>query len=256
MDKEQRIQPNYLFEVSWEVCNKVGGIHTVISTKSPTLGKKYGNNYILIGPDVWREESEHPEFEEDMGLLSGWNKKAQSEGLGVKVGRWKISGRPLVFLIDFTTFFGKKDEIFSKLWESYKLDSITGQWDYIEPTLFGYASAMVIESYIKYHLSSSDKAVAQFHEWMTGSGLLYLKNNVPQVGTIFTTHATVIGRSIAGNHQPLYSKMEEYNGDVKAKEFQVVSKQSMEKICAQNADAFTTVSDLTSKNAGSFFKKM
>jgi phosphorylase/glycogen(starch) synthase len=255
MDKEQRIQPNYLFEVSWEVCNKVGGIHTVISTKSPTLGKKYGNNYILIGPDVWREESEHPEFEEDMGLLSGWRKKAQSEGLGVKVGRWKISGRPLVFLIDFTTFFGKKDEIFSKLWESYKLDSITGQWDYIEPTLFGYASAMVIESYIKYHLSSSDKAVAQFHEWMTGSGLLYLKNNVPQVGTIFTTHATVIGRSIAGNHQPLYSKMEEYNGDVKAKEFQVVSKQSMEKICAQNADAFTTVSDLTSKECRQFLQK-
>ena len=255
MDKEHRIQPNYLFEVSWEVCNKVGGIHTVISTKSPTLGSEYGNNYILIGPDVWREESEHPEFEEDPGLLISWKQKAQSEGLNVKIGRWKITGRPLVFLIDFTTFFGRKDEIFSKLWESYKLDSITGQWDYIEPTLFGYVSGMVIESYVKYHLTFNDKAVAQFHEWMTGSGLLYLKKNAPQVGTVFTTHATVIGRSIAGNHQPLYSKMQEYNGDVKATEFQVVSKQSMEKICAKNADAFTTVSDLTSKECRQFLQK-
>ena len=31
------LSPDYIFEVSWEVCNKIGGIHTVISTKSLTL---------------------------------------------------------------------------------------------------------------------------------------------------------------------------------------------------------------------------
>ena len=248
-------KPQYIFEVSWEVCNKVGGIHTVISTKAITIQKEFGDKYILIGPDVWRESSEHPEFEEDINLLSGWKQKAVSEGLRIRVGHWKIAGRPLVILVDFTTYFNRKDEIFSRFWETYKLDSITGQWDYIEPTLFGYASGQVIESYVKYHLTSYDQAVAQFHEWMTGSGLLYLKKQLPQVGTIFTTHATVIGRSIAGNLQPLYSKMKEYNGDVKATEFQIVSKQSMEKICAANADAFTTVSELTSHECSQFLGK-
>ena len=249
------MQADYIFETSWEVCNKVGGIHTVISTKAITLEKEFGDKYILLGPDVWRESSTHPEFEEDFNLLSGWKSQAQSEGLRVRVGRWKISGSPLVFLVDFTTFFDKKDDIFSKFWEQYKLDSISGHWDYIEPSLFGYASAKLIESYVKYHLTPHDKVVAQFHEWMTGAGLLYLKEALPQVGTIFTTHATVIGRSIAGNHQPLYSKMKEFSGDAKATEFQVVSKQSMEKICAQNADSFTTVSELTSHECSQFHSK-
>ncbi len=252
---EVKLRPDYIFEVSWEICNKVGGIHTVISTKSITLEKEYGDKYILIGPDVWRDSTEHPEFEEDPRLLSGWKNKALSEGLRVRVGRWKIAGRPLVFLVDFTTFFNKKDDIFSRFWEQYKLDSITGQWDYIEPSLFGYASARIIESYVKYHLTSHDRVVAQFHEWMTGAGLLYLKKSLPQVGSLFTTHATVIGRSIAGNGQPLYSKMKEYSGDAKATEFSVVSKQSMEKICARNADAFTTVSELTANECRQFLEK-
>lgn len=249
------INPDYIFEVSWEVCNKVGGIHTVISTKALTLSRELGDKYILFGPDVWREGGEHPEFAEDHGMLTSWKSHANAEGLRVRTGRWKIAGSPRVFLIDFTNFFNRKDEIFSKLWESYKLDSISGQWDYIEPSLFGYASAMVIENFVKYHLTSHDRVIAQFHEWMTGAGLLYLKQNLPQVGTVFTTHATVIGRSIAGNLQPLYGKMKEYNGDSKATEFQVVSKQSMEKLCARNADAFTTVSELTAVECEQFHGK-
>ena len=149
------MQTDYIFEVSWEICNKVGGIHTVISTKAITLEKEFGDKYILLGPDVWRESSAHPEFEEDFDLLSGWKQHAEAEGLRVRVGRWKIAGRPLVLLIDFTTFFSQKDEIFAKLWEQYCLDSMSGQWDYIEPSLFGYASARVIESYVKYHLTPS-----------------------------------------------------------------------------------------------------
>jgi len=251
----ERIKPNYIFEVSWEICNKVGGIHTVISTKATTIEREYGDKYILIGPDVYRDSEEHPEFMEDFTLLAGWKQKAAQDGLRVKVGRWNINAKPLVILVDFTTFFPKKDEVFSRFWEIYKLDSISGQWDYIEPTLFGYASGMVIESYIKYHLASHDKIVAQFHEWMTGSGLLYLKKSLPQVGTIFTTHATVLGRSVAGNLLPLYSKMEEYNAEEKASEFHISSKQSMEKICADNADAFTTVSELTAKECKHFLEK-
>ena len=254
MDKNRK-SPNHLFEVSWEVCNKVGGIHTVISTKALTLEKEYGDNYILIGPDVWRETTEHPEFQEDQTLLLGWRQKAATQGLRVRVGRWKIKGRPLVFLVDFTTFFSSKDEIFSKFWELYKLDSINGAWDYIEPSLFGYASGKVIESYVRFELASNDKVVAQFHEWLTGAGLLYLKASIPQVGTVFTTHATVVGRAIAGNLQPLYSKLEDYDGDSKATEFHLISKQSMEKVCARHADVFTTVSDITARECHQFLQR-
>lgn len=96
--KDKLIKPDYLFEVSWEVCNKVGGIHTVISTKAPSLVEEYKNNYILIGPDVWRDTDVHPEFIEDSQLLTSWRKKAADEGLRVRVGRWNIISKPIAIL--------------------------------------------------------------------------------------------------------------------------------------------------------------
>jgi glycogen phosphorylase/synthase len=253
--KDELIKPNYIFEVSWEVCNIVGGIHTAISTKAIKVQKDYGDRYILLGPDVYRDSGEHPEFTEDYNLLSGWKQKALEDGIRVRIGRWKISGTPLVILVDFTPFFVKKDEVFSRFWETYKLDSISGQWDYIEPSLFGYACGMVIAHYVKHNLSSYDKYIAQFHEWMTGAGLLYLKKELPQIGTVFTTHGTVLGRSVAEKQFPLYSVMNEFKADVKASEFHLSSKHSMEKICAQNADVFTTVSNLTSNECRIFLDK-
>lgn len=247
--------PDYLFEVSWEVCNKVGGIHTVLSTKAKSLRDELNDRHILIGPDVWRDTEENPEFEEDINLYTDWQLKVFAEGLRVKVGRWKISGTPIAILIDFTTFMSRKDKIFSKLWGTYQLDSISGQWDYIEPCLFGYATGCVIESFIRFNLNPRTKVVAHFHEWMTGSGLLYLKENVPQVATVFTTHATVIGRSIAGNQLPLYGQLNKYDGDAKSNDFNVVSKQSLEKLSAQNADCFTTVSEITARECSQFLKK-
>lgn len=247
--------PDYLFEVSWEVCNKVGGIYTVLSTKAKSLSDELNDRHILIGPDVWRESEENPEFEEDINIYTDWQIKVFGEGLRVKVGRWKISGKPVAILIDFTTFIPRKDEIFSKLWEAYKLDSISGQWDYIEPALFGYAAGCVIDSFIRFHLNSRTRVVAHFHEWMSGAGLLYLKEHVPQVATVFTTHATVIGRAIAGNLLPLYGHLDQYDGDAKSNDFNVVSKQSLEKLSAQNVDCFTTVSEITSKECSQFLKK-
>ena len=252
---DKQIKPDYLFEVSWEICNKVGGIHTVISTKSLTLLEDFKNNLILIGPDLWRDTEKHPEFIEDLQLHSSWKNKAFEEGLRVRVGRWNISGKPIAILVDFTSFFSLKNEIFKEFWETYELDSITGQWDYVEPGLFGYAAGKVIESFTKFQLSLRHRIVAQFHEWMTGTGLLYLKTRMPQIGTIFTTHATVMGRCLAGNYLPLYSNLEKYNADVKAVEFNVVSKQSLEKISAREADCYTTVSDITAKECAQFHGK-
>ena len=243
----------FIFETSWEVCNKVGGIHTVISTKALKIVKELGDRYILIGPDVWREDITNPEFIPDETLFVEWKGRAASEGLRVKTGRWNISGKPIVILLDFTPYFGQQNEIFADFWETYKLDSITGQWDYVEPALFGYAAGKLIESFSAYH--EHHNTIAQFHEWMTGTGILYLKKNAPWIATSFTTHATVLGRSIAGNNRPLYGKMEEYNAVQIAREFNVIAKQSLEKISAAEADVFTTVSEITSRECHHFLGK-
>jgi glycogen phosphorylase/synthase len=244
----------FIFETSWEVCNKVGGIHTVISTKALKIQNELGDNYVLIGPDVWREEVTNPEFIPDESLFSEWKVRQVSDGLRVKTGRWNIAGKPIVILIDFTPYFGQQNEIFAWLWETFKLDSLTGQWDYVEPALFGYAAGKLIESLSLFYNADSN-TIAQFHEWMTGTGILYLKKNAPWIATSFTTHATVLGRSIAGNNRPLYGKMEEYVPLQIAREFNVVSKQSLEKISAVEADVFTTVSEITSRECSHFLGK-
>ena len=244
----------FFFETSWEVCNKVGGIHTVISTKVLNIVEKLDDNFILIGPDVWREDVKNPEFIQDESLFAEWKSRASSDGLRVKTGRWNIAGKPIVMLIDFTPYFGQQNEIFAKFWETYKLDSISGQWDYVEPALFGYAAGKLIESFTTFY-HDHHNIVAQFHEWMTGTGILYLKKNAPWITTSFTTHATVLGRCVAGNNRPLYGKMKEYVPSQVAREFNVVAKQSLEKISAVEADVFTTVSGITSKECSHFLGK-
>ncbi len=248
-------KPDFLFEISWEVCNKVGGIHTVIATKSASVKKELKDNFILIGPDLVRDDGENPEFLPDKGLFTDWKQKTFSEGFRIKVGRWKIPSSPIAILLDFSSFINQKDYVFSRLWEDNKLDSLSGQWDYIEPALFGYACGKLIESFVKHYLTSGQTSIAHFHEWMTGAGVLYLKNNLPQVATAFTTHATVLGRCIAGNNRPLYSKLNSYNPEEIAREFKIISKQSLEKITANEADVFTTVSDITSVECEHFLGK-
>ena len=244
----------FIFETSWEVCNKVGGIHTVISTKALNVVNELGDKYILIGPDVWREDVINPEFIPDDTLFPEWRAIAASEGLRVKTGRWNIAGKPIVMLIDFTPYFGQQNEIFAGFWEEYKLDSISGQWDYVEPALFGYAAGKLIESFTGFYPEDRN-IIAQFHEWMTGVGVLYLEKNAPWIATSFTTHATVLGRCIAGNNRPLYGKMESYSPQQIAREFNVEAKQSLEKISAAVSDVFTTVSEITSRECSHFLGK-
>ncbi len=252
---DQILKPDYIFETSWEICNKVGGIYTVLSTKARTIVEDYGDKYILIGPDVWMETSEHPDFIEDNNIFASWREKAAEEGLNIRTGRWNVSGYPVVILVDFKSFFGEKDKIFFELWERFRLDSLSGHWDYIEPAVFGYAAARVIESFYEFNLSATDKIVAQFHEWMTGTGGLYLKQNVPQVGTVFTSHATVLGRSVAGNGLPLYGQLKSYDPASTAADFGVTAKQSLESISANEADSFTTVSKITAAECRQFLAK-
>ena len=238
--------PDYIFESSWEVCNKVGGIYTVLSTRANTLQERFTDHIIFIGPDCWHEKKS-PYFIEDTTLFEEWRESAGKEGLKMKIGRWNIPGNPIAILVDFEDYYTQKDEIYTMLWELYQVDSLHAYGDYDEASMFSYAAGLVVESFYQFYLNSDTKVVYHGNEWMTGLGLLYIRHRLPQIATVFTTHATSIGRSIAGNNKPLYDYLFAYNGDQMAGELNMQSKHSIEKQTAKNVDCFTTVSDITAK---------
>jgi glycosyltransferase involved in cell wall biosynthesis len=240
--------PDYIFESSWEVCNKVGGIYTVLSTRAKTLQGKKEDKVFFIGPDFWKGKK-NPLFKEVKSLHAKWRKHANEvDGLSLRIGRWNIPGEPIAILVDFNPFFEQKNDIYGWAWENYKVDSLHAYGDYDEASMFSYAAGKVVESFYKFYgLTEQDNVVYQAHEWMTGLGAMYVKSNVPAVATIFTTHATSIGRSIAGNNKPLYDYLSAYNGDQMAQELNMEAKHSIEKRTAENVDCFTTVSDITGK---------
>ncbi len=257
--EKRLLKPDYIFESSWEVCNKVGGIYTVLSTRAKTLQDMMEDRVIFIGPDFWKE-NESPYFSEDEGLLAEWKAQASVEGLHVRVGRWTIPGSPIAILVDFTPYFSQKNEIYGWLWEHYGVDSLHAYGDYDEASMFSYAAALVVESFYKWALEGgtfdhSTRIIYHANEWMCGLGALYVRYHLPQVGTIFTTHATSIGRSIAGNQKPLYDYLFAYNGDQMAGELNMQSKHSIEKQTAWNVDCFTTVSDITANECKELLDK-
>lgn len=252
---KELLTPDYIFEASWEVCNKVGGIYTVLSTRAKTLQEIHKDKIFFIGPDVWAGK-ENPLFSENENLCAAWREHAlKKDGLKVRVGRWNIPGEPIVILVDFYPFFSKKNEIYEKMWEYFQVDSLHGYGDYDEASMFSFAAGKVIESFYRFNLTENDKVIYQAHEWMTGMGALYLQKAVPEIATIFTTHATSIGRSIAGNNKPLYDYLFAYNGDQMARELNMEAKHSIEKQTAHHVDCFTTVSELTNNECKELLDK-
>ena len=248
------LKPDYIFESSWEVCNKVGGIYTVLSSRAKTLQDEMKDRIIFIGPDFWKEE-ESPYFREEKALFAEWQWEAKEQGLKVRVGRWTVPGEPIAVLVDFNPFFEQKNEIYGWLWENYGVDSLHAYGDYDEASMFSYAAALVTESFYNHFKLQDKRVIYHANEWMCGLGALYINNKVPQIGTVFTTHATSIGRSIAGNQKPLYDYLFAYNGDQMADELNMQSKHSIEKQTAMFVDCFTTVSDITANECKELLDK-
>ena len=249
------ITPEYIFESSWEVCNKVGGIYTVLSTKAHTLQQMLHDKIIFIGPDIWNK-TQPADFIEDNSLFGAWRAHAEAqEGLHVKVGRWDVPGQPPVVLVDFKPFLGERDTLFYTMWERYQVNSLHAYGDYDESCIFAYAVGKVIESFYHYYKLEDKRVAALFNEWMLGMGALYVKMTLPKVATLFTTHATSIGRSIAGNNKALYAYMDGYNGDQMAYELNMEAKHSIEKQTAHQVDCFTTVSDITARECRQLLDK-
>lgn len=247
--KKNNRTPEVIFEASWEVCNMVGGIYTVLSSRAKTMVNKYKDQVLFVGPDVWKD-TPCPWFKEDKKLLADWKKIAETKDkLQIKIGRWQVPGKPIAILVNFNQFFDEKDSIYGHMWNRYGVDSIDAYGDYDEACMFGYASGKVMESYYKYHKLEDKHVVAHFNEWMLGMGALYVNEHLPKVGTLFTTHATTVGRSIAGNGKPLYNQLSKYNGDQMSHELNVAAKHSLEKTAAHTVDCFTTVSAITARES-------
>jgi len=255
MAATRQITPDYIFESGWEVCNKVGGIYTVLSTRAKTLQTLFPDTIVFIGPNL-HQESTNLDFIESKTLLKGWKKQAcENEHLPVRVGRWNIPGKPIVILVDFHPFYAVKNTFYFEMWEKYRVDSIAAYGDYDESCMFAYSVGLVIESLYTYLHLSEKNVIAHFNEWMLGMAALYLQDRVPGIATVFTTHATSIGRSICGNDKPLYDQLSNYNGDQMARELNMEAKHSLEKQTARHVDCFTTVSELTAAECRQLLEK-
>ena len=249
MDKKADV----LFEISWEVCNKVGGIYTVVKSKAAKMVEIYGNNYFMVGP--YFASKAIGQFQEELPneFCKAPFEELKKYGIICHFGKWIVEGNPYAILVDSMNYRHRANDIKSELWDWYKVDSLRAPQDYDEPVIWAYAVGMLIEK-----LASSfqnKKIVAHFHEWLSGTGLLYLKKKNVKIATVFTTHATVLGRTLASANIDLYNVWNKINPDEEVYKHNVESKHLIEKNSAAFADAFTTVSEITGMEASYLLKK-
>lgn len=243
-----------IFELSYEVANKVGGIYTVLGSKAAYMAR-HAKNYFLVGPYIPRKavtefEREPPSKE----FAAVFRELRRRYGIECYSGHWLVPGRPKCLLVDPSTFFKHKDEIKYGLWEQYGVDSWQSGMDFDEPVVWATAAGMLVER-LKHAVFSEDRCIAHAHEWLAGPALLYLRNTAPEIKTVFTTHATILGRTLAESGHDLYAYIsrvlvgKKESPDEKARQLFIHPKHLTEKACALNATVFTTVSENTAREA-------
>ncbi len=253
ISKEKNPRCDKLFEVSFEVCNRVGGIYRVLESKADKMIHHYGDKYFLVGPyfrdkarGEFKEEAAPPKMRKVFHDL-------QSEGIRCHYGRWLVKGKPVTILIDFSDFFYKTDEIKKEMWDEFSVDSLDTGHDFNEPVVWSYAAGRLIRELDSEY--KGEKTVAHFHEWLSGAGLLYLKSKKARVKTVFTTHATTLGRTLAFHSINFYNLLDELNPEEEVRKYGVLAKHSVEKASAKACDIFTTVSEITGMEAEKFLER-
>ena len=215
------------------------------------MSEEYPDRVFFFGPDLGKQSDIF--FKEQKNLFAPWRKQIAKEGLAVRIGKWQIPGKPTAVLVDFSSLWHMKNEIYAHVWDKFGVQSHAAYGDYDESSLFGYAVGQAMDSLYEWILHNTPEGqqnnslICHFNEWQTAFGLFYIREHCPQAGTVFTTHATGIGRSIAGNGKPLYDCFQGFHGDQMAQELNMVSKHSAEKQAAHFAHCFTTVSDITAR---------
>ncbi len=242
----------FFFEVSFEIGNKVGGIYTVIASKVAQMQDYYGSsNYYTIG-FYDRNKAQYEFISKDPAELRNTFDDLDKEGIKCYYGVWNIPGNPRCILIDVKDFMHKCNDIKKQLWDHNKIDSLNADSWFEEPVVWSYAAGMLLER-LKNCMNSD--IIAQFHEWMAGVALLYLKSKNVKIATVFTVHATMLGRSIASRGEALADMIEDGLKNNKtidpkiAYKYNVQAKHLTEIACAQNCTIFSTVSQTTAREA-------
>lgn len=242
-----------LFEVAWEVCNQVGGIYTVIRSKVPSMVEEWGENYCLIGPYFPQTASiEFERIDEDESIFSRVAQNLRNQGIDAFYGRWLVTGNPNIILVDFQQALSKIDQLKFDLWANHKISTLNSEPLVSSVIAFG----SMVKSYITAFVSAKPKnqeCIVHFHEWMASSALLDLKKENVNVSTVFTTHATMLGRYIAGNRDDFYERLSTFNWENEAKFYGIEAQAGIERLSAQYCNVLTTVSEVTARECEVFY---
>ncbi|MDT7868274.1 MAG: glycosyltransferase [Candidatus Pacebacteria bacterium] len=235
----------YIFEVSWEVANKVGGIYTVLSSKAKYIKKRYGDFYFLIGPYLGAKNEAEFHFLKPPENFEPIINDLYAKGVMVYYGEWLIEGRPKVFLIDFSKYLTQVNYLKYELWVKFQIDSLRTGDDYNYPLAWSRAVSDFIEEVSK--REEFKYSIFHFHEWLSGFALLF-SLDLPII-KIFMTHATVVGRTLSSLNFDIWEKLKEIDPLAKAYEHSIEAKHMVEKRSAEKADYFVTISQVVKEEA-------
>lgn len=254
-----------LFEVSWEVCNQVGGIYQVIRSKAASLAERWGDRYILLGPYVEAKAALEFEPQKPSGWIGRLVSALAEEGLHVHHGRWLIPGNPKTLLIEHWQGHERLAAVKYRLWKDHFIESPGQDWWIDGAVSFGDAVRRVVEKAVHFWSgvgSSGEeedpgraaggaaggverRLLVHAHEWQGGLALPMLRHQRTPIGAVFTTHATLLGRYLSGSDDGFYDRLPWLDGEREARRFNVTPQFRMEKACAHSAHVFTAVSSIT-----------
>jgi glycogen(starch) synthase len=243
-----------LLEVAWEVCNQVGGIYTVIRSKVPAMVEKWDDNYVALGPYFPQKAAAEfePIVDSDETEIGQTVSKMRQMGYRVEYGYWLITGRPRVVLFDIYSMpVQQLNEIKGRLWRDHKLPTLNVE-DLVNQTIvFGDMVRQFMTILAENHARRVD-FVAHFHEWMASTGLPDLRKDNVRIATVFTTHATMLGRYLAQNEAGFYGKLPFFDWLREAQHYGIETQATIERLAALQAHVFTTVSDVTARECEVF----
>ncbi|RKO98151.1 hypothetical protein CXG81DRAFT_11100, partial [Caulochytrium protostelioides] len=265
-----------LFEVAWEVANKVGGIYTVLKTKAPVTAEEYGDRYCLIGPLSYKtapmevERIAKPKNEAMRVTLDCLS----HHGIKFLYGRWLIDGAPRVLLLDTSSAYHRMNEWKTDLYNTAGVPSPSDDHETNEAIVFGYLVAWFLGEFayrqkqLAGTLSRSDEKsgkavqprqeraiIAHFHEWLAGVALILIRKRDLPLATIFTTHATLLGRYLCAGDVDFYNNLKYFDVDAEAGKRGIYHRYCIERAAAHCADVFTTVSHITAYEAEWLLKR-
>ncbi|MFC2125399.1 glycosyltransferase [Bacteroidota bacterium] len=242
---KRNIASSLLVEVAWEVCNQVGGIYTVIRSKAPSAINRWGNNYCVIGPYI--HQSVETEFEEIMDAKDPFARVVNTmreQGFDAHYGKWLITGRPTAVLLNPLSVYDRLGSIKYEIWNHHDISCPDDDDLLNQVIMFGYL-VKVFFSHLALDGITKKRIVGHFHEWMAGIPIPELRFEKIPVSTIFTTHATMLGRYLAMNDPEFYDHLAFFNWLEEAKNFNIETQVRIERAAAHGAHIFSTVSDVT-----------